>query len=159
PHALFVGLKAGTNAANHSHLDLGSFVLDADGVRWAVDLGRDNYNLPDYFGDKRWNYFRLTNHSHNTVTLGGKLQDPKASAPIVKFESTPARAWAVADMSAVYPGVAAEAKRAVTVLDRTRVMVDDELRGLAPDTAVRWAMATGAKVEFDAAKRVATLTQ
>eukprot|EP01031_Cornospumella_fuschlensis_P016469 gene16469-biopygen13891 len=31
PRALFVGFKAGANAVNHSHLDLGSFVLDADG--------------------------------------------------------------------------------------------------------------------------------
>jgi hypothetical protein len=36
-NALFVGFKAGDNQANHSHLDLGSFVLEAQGERWAVD--------------------------------------------------------------------------------------------------------------------------
>ena len=50
PQALFVGFKAGDNKANHSHLDLGSFVFDAAGVRWAMDLGADDYNLPGYFG-------------------------------------------------------------------------------------------------------------
>ena len=52
PNAIFVGFKGGDNKANHSHLDLGSFVLDALGVRWALDLGSDDYNLPGYFGKK-----------------------------------------------------------------------------------------------------------
>src|SRR5262249_44702003 len=50
PDALFVGFKAGDSKVNHSHLDLGTFVLDAMGSRWAVDLGADNYNLPGYWG-------------------------------------------------------------------------------------------------------------
>src|SRR6185295_7886257 len=48
--ALYVGFKGGDNAANHAHLDLGTFVLDALGQRWAVDLGPDDYDLPGYFG-------------------------------------------------------------------------------------------------------------
>ena len=35
PNATFIGFKGGDNKANHSHLDLGSFVMDAEGVRWA----------------------------------------------------------------------------------------------------------------------------
>jgi len=34
PKALFLAFKAGDNKANHSHLDLGSFVFDALGARW-----------------------------------------------------------------------------------------------------------------------------
>jgi hypothetical protein len=40
PNALFVGFKGGDNAANHSNLDLGTFVLDALGERWAVSCIR-----------------------------------------------------------------------------------------------------------------------
>ena len=91
--ALFVGFKAGDNATNHAHLDLGSFVLDADGVRWAESLGSDNYNLPEYFGAKRWTAApRLNNHSQNTLTPGDRLQEATAVAPIVAFGSSPARA-------------------------------------------------------------------
>ncbi|MBO5436222.1 MAG: hypothetical protein J6A23_01045, partial [Thermoguttaceae bacterium] len=57
PNAWFVGFKAGGNAVNHSHLELGAFILNHDSVRWAVDLGADNYNLPGYFGKKRWTYY------------------------------------------------------------------------------------------------------
>ena len=31
PHAIFIGFKGGDNQANHAHLDLGTFVLDAFG--------------------------------------------------------------------------------------------------------------------------------
>ena len=44
-------------------------LLDAQGVRWALDLGSDNYNMPGYFGSKRWTYYRMTNRSHNTLEM------------------------------------------------------------------------------------------
>ena len=81
PKALFVGFKAGDNKANHSHLDLGSFVFDAAGARWAMDLGADDYNLPGYFGAQRWNYYRLRAEGQNTLVINpdrGPDQDPAA---------------------------------------------------------------------------------
>ena len=55
-------------------LDLGSFVLERDGVRWAVDLGSDDSNMPGYFGAERFNYYRLRTESHNTVMLEAWMQ-------------------------------------------------------------------------------------
>ena len=52
--AAFVGFKGGDNAASHANLDLGTFVYDVDGLRWATELGPDDYNLPGYFGKQRW---------------------------------------------------------------------------------------------------------
>ena len=158
PRALFVGFKAGRNDVNHSHLDLGSFVLDADGVRWVMDLGPDDYNLPAYFGAKRWTYYRLNNRSHNTVTPGDALQDPKAVAPIVAFASSPTRAIAVADLTAAYPGSAKRILRGVALLDRARVLVQDDVTGLKPGTPLAWRLLTGASVKLDD-DRHATLTQ
>jgi len=63
PRAWFVGFKAGANTVGHAHLDVGSFVLETKGVRWAIDLGPDDYDLPGYFDDhgggRRWTYYRL----------------------------------------------------------------------------------------------------
>lgn len=146
PDALFVGFKAGRNDVNHAHLDLGSFVLDADGVRWAQDLGPDDYNLAAYFGAKRWSYFRLNNHSHNTVTPGDALQNPKAAAPIVAFGTSPERGFAVADLTSAYPDEAKKFVRGIALLDRTRVLVQDEVSGLKSGTPVSWQLATAAKV-------------
>ncbi|MBK9492384.1 MAG: heparinase II/III family protein [Haliscomenobacter sp.] len=49
PKALWLGIKGGINGSEHSHLDLGNFELEAGGVRWAKDLGSDDYNLPGYW--------------------------------------------------------------------------------------------------------------
>lgn len=82
PNTIWIGAKGGDNKANHSHLDLGTFVLDSQGVRWALDFGGDDYNLPGYFGKQRWTYYRLRTESHNTVLIDGENQDPKGEARI-----------------------------------------------------------------------------
>lgn len=155
PKAVFIGFKGGDNKANHSHLDLGSFVLDADGHRWATDLGGDDYNLPGYFGKNRWEYFRLNTQSHNTLTIDGKDQDPKARAPVVAYRSTPARAYAVADLTAAYAPAVRSARRGIALLDRRRVLVQDEVTAARP-AQIRWQMLTRAKVDLSGEKAVLT---
>ncbi|HEY4302766.1 MAG TPA: heparinase II/III family protein [Candidatus Didemnitutus sp.] len=162
PRALWTGLKAGSDSVNHGHLDLGSFMLDADGERWAVDLGPDDYNLPGYWdrataGSPRWRYFRLNNRSHNTLTPADALQLPQADAPVVAFGSTPARAFAVADLTPAYPEYARRFRRGLALLDRARVLVQDDVDGVKPGTTLTWRMLTEAKVAPDG--RRATLTQ
>jgi len=159
PRALYLGFKAGSNTVNHAHLDLGSFVFDADGVRWSHDLGPDDYNLPAYFGAKRWTYYRLNNLSHSTLTPGNLLQDPRAQAPLRRFASTPARAYAVADLTTAYPGATRQTLRGVALLDRRRVLVQDDVTGLTPGTALTWRMLTEAKIRLSDGGRTATLTQ
>lgn len=161
PRALFLGFKAGDNRTNHSHLDLGSFVLDADGVRWATDLGRDDYTMPGYFevGGRRWSYFRLNNRSHNTVTPSDQLQDPKATAPIVAFSDSGRSPFAVADLTPAYPRAAGRILRGVAMLDRARILVQDEFTALRPGTPVRWLMMTGADVAPASDGRTALLTR
>ena len=158
PRALFLGFKAGDNSTNHSHLDLGSFVLESDGVRWAVDLGPDDYDLPGYFGGLRWSYFRLNNRSHNTVTPGDALQEPKARAPIVAFSDSAAGPYAIADLTAAYPLAARRILRGVAMPDRARVLVQDEFSELAPGTPVRWVMVTGAEIRLSPDGRSAVLS-
>jgi hypothetical protein len=165
PRALFVGFKAGANAVNHSHLDLGAFVLDADGIRWATELGTDDYNLPGYFDTKkgtagpRWKYYRLNNRSHNTLTPADALQEYHATAPLIAFASTPARAHAVADLTSVYPGAAKKILRGIALLDRARVLVQDDLTGLKPHTPLVSRLLTAGKISLSADARTATLTQ
>jgi hypothetical protein len=156
PKATFVGFKGGDNAANHSHLDLGTFVLDADGVRWVLEPGPDDYNLPGYFGNKRWTYYRLKTAGQNTLSLDGRDQDPKAKAPIVAFDSKPRRAFAVADLSAGYAGQAAKVMRGVALLERKRVLVQDEITAPEPVDPL-WVVHTAAEVTLDGPR--ATLRQ
>ncbi|MBE3133971.1 MAG: heparinase II/III family protein, partial [Acidobacteria bacterium] len=144
PQALWVGFKGGDNAANHSHLDLGSFVLDALGERWAEDLGSDDYNLPGYFGNKRWTYYRLKTESHNTLLINNENQSPKAKAPIVAFAAGGAETSAVADLSQAYPA-ARSVLRGIALQGGRRILIQDEVEAAAP-VEVLWGMVTRASV-------------
>jgi hypothetical protein len=159
--ALFVGFKAGDNKANHSHLDLGSFVLDAAGVRWAMDLGADDYNLPGYFGGQRWNYYRLRAEGQNTLVInpgGSPDQDPGANTRITRFESTPTRAFAIADLTPAYAKNAHRVWRGIALLDREKVVVQDEIQADKP-IDLWWFMHTPASVRVAEDGRTATLEQ
>jgi hypothetical protein len=141
PLALWMGIKGGDNKANHSHLDLGSFVLDKDGVRFALDFGGDDYNLPEYFGARRFTYYRLRTESHNTVLIDGENQDPKAEAPMSVHNGL-----VVIDLSRAYP-------RKVTRFTRTlqpqpgewSLVMQDEIEAPQPVEAL-WGMVTDARI-------------
>lgn len=158
PDTAWLGFKAGDNQTNHSHLDLGSFVFDALGVRWAADLGGDSYKLPLYFDTylgNRWKYYRLVTRAHNTLTIDGD-QSPKAEARIIAFKSEPDRAFAVADLSRAYGWSVISARRGVALLDRKRLLIQDEVTAWKP-VEVIWGMMTAAEVKAEG--REATLTR
>lgn len=152
PEAIYVGFKGGDNQAGHAHLDLGTFVLDALGERWAAELGADDYNMPGYFGGQRWTYYRLKTEGQNTLTLNGANQNTRAAAPIINFASSPAKALAVADLTKAYESAGAtRVWRGVALRDgRSRVLVQDEL-DLTKPADVIWTMHTQATVATDGA--------
>ncbi|HXU77656.1 MAG TPA: heparinase II/III family protein, partial [Methylomirabilota bacterium] len=161
PKAVYVGFKAGDNKANHSHLDLGSFVFDALGVRWASDLGADNYNLPGYFGNQRWNYYRLRAEGQNTLVINpsaGPDQDPSASTRVVRFKSSPDAAYAIADLSPAYRKDARKVWRGLSLVKRNVLLVQDEVEADKP-ADIWWFMHTPAAVEIQKGGRSAELQQ
>ncbi len=160
-NAPFVGLKAGDNKANHSHLDLGSFVFDALGSRWALDLGSDNYNFPGYFGKDRWSYYRLRAEGHNVPVINPGTepdQDPRAVARILKFESRPQRAFALTDLSPAYASRAHQVRRGLAFLNRRSLLVQDEIQTDKP-SEIWWFMHTPASIQIQSEGRVAILQQ
>lgn len=159
--ALWVAFKAGSNAVNHSHLDLGTFVLEALGQRWFVDLGADDYNLPGYFGGQRWNYYRLRAEGHNTLLVNpgqGPDQDPRAATKIVRFEASGQGGLpsAVLDLTPAYAAHAAKVMRTISVHDRRWVTIRDEIETKEP--AEVWSLLhTPAAMDLDGEARTATL--
>ena len=145
-NAIYIGFKGGDNQTNHGHLDVGAFVLDALGERWALDLGADNYNLPGFFGSRRWQYYRLINHSHNTLVINDQIQDPQARCPVIYFDSTPHRCGAIVDMTDAYKDQAESARRGIELLERRAIHVRDEIIKVSGD--VRWGMVTGAEIKL-----------
>ena len=156
-NAAFVGFKGGDNAASHAHLDLGTFVYDANGVRWAYDLGPDDYNLPGYFGKDRWTYYRLRTEGHNTITIEGENQNVKGKARIAAFSGGPERIFAVADLSNAYDTHATRVMRGVALIGK-QLLIQDEIEAETP-VEFLWHMHTPAKIEIDADGKHAILTQ
>jgi len=151
PEALFLGVKAGYNQVNHGHLDLGNFEFDALGVRWARDLGSDDYNMAGYWdgkrGGRRWSYYRLNSASHNVIMLGGQNQDPLAKSSFSKVEINGARPTAVVNLTEAYRDFASSAARGVTVIEgRRAVLVQDDLQ-VTKRCEAAWGMTTDAEID------------
>lgn len=129
PDAAWLGIKGGTAAASHGHMDAGVFVYDAHNVRWIHDPGMENYNLPGYFGDKRWTYYRLQNRSHSTLEIGGKLQNPKAKPCPIRASTVTGDRFSVSiDLTDAYAGSAGQVIRNASFDARTgATRIEDEI--------------------------------
>ncbi len=155
-NAIYVGMKGGSPSLNHGHMDVGSFVMDADGVRWAMDFGMQNYESlesqkVDLWNMKqnsqRWEVFRYNNFAHNTLTANGQLQNVEGSAAIIHSSKTPLFINAVVDMKDLYKATLAKATRGIAIINNSYVAVRDEVETLQPAAAtIRWNMVTAAKV-------------
>ena len=154
---VFVALKGGSPGANHAHMDVGAFVVDAGGRRWAMDLGVQSYHGLESRGialfdmkqeSQRWDIFRLGSQSHNVLRVDGQQQRVDGDAPIVAHAETGARPHTVVDLSSVYAGQLRSARRGVALAADGAVWIQDEI--VAPERAieVRWAMVTPAEVEI-----------
>ncbi len=161
--ATFIGMKGGSPSVNHGHMDVGTFVMDADGLRWAEDLGMQDYHSleskkVDLWNrrqdSQRWQVFRIGPFSHNILTVDGQLQRVDGSAPIV--HSRVGRT--VFDTSSLYRGQLEKAWRGISLMSDRSVLVQDEITAPDHPVTVRWAMVTKAAVAVDG-PGVATLSQ
>lgn len=154
-NASFIGIKAGEIRVNHGHMDVGAFIIDADGKRWASDLGpeKEIYDRKDSWAtdqeSRRWIYFRANNFSHNTLTLGNKLQQVEGNNPIIAANRTPTLSFAVVDMTNAYHGGASSVKRGIAMMKDRSMLVRDEYAGMQADFNLRWNMTTQAKIQLD----------
>lgn len=139
---VYAGLHAGNNTANHGNLDTGTFLLDAGGVRWFVELGPDNYGLPGYFSGgtngQRWKYYRMRAEGQNTLVInpGNKSNEDQivnSDSPITSFVSKPRGAYTVADLSPAYANDVTSAQRGLFLThNRNVVILQDEVALKAP---------------------------
>ncbi|MFP5041235.1 heparinase II/III family protein [Parasediminibacterium sp. JCM 36343] len=154
PSAIYVGLKGGSPSASHGHMDVGSFVMDADGVRWSMDLGMQEYESLESKGVKlwdmgqdaeRWQVFRYNNLAHSTLAVNNGFQLVKGNAKFISHSSDSMFMSAALDMSSLYKGLA-KAQRGIAIIDKQYVSVRDELETGDSACTIRWAMVTSATV-------------
>jgi len=157
PDAVYLAIKGGSPSTHHAHMDVGSFVIEADGVRWAFDLGPESYHKIESLGmklwgrkqdDERWTIFRYSNFSHNTLVVNDQLQQVTGMAPIIRYSKKKSFSNAVFDMTSVYAGQLKKAIRGAGLFADGRIVIQDELEAGDAAAKVRWAMVTAAEVDI-----------
>ncbi len=157
-HSSFASMKGGRSCDHHGHMDAGSFVYDSDGIRWAVDLGSEDYNKVEETGlnlwlfdqdSDRWRVFRLSAAAHNVLLIDDQPQQVTGEAKI-KVREEKGRSWLQADLSDVYP----QAKSVVRSLELTseaeeKLVISDTVCGVKPGTKVTWQIITSAAPMID----------
>ncbi|WWD17872.1 hypothetical protein CI109_102316 [Kwoniella shandongensis] len=153
-----------TGHQTHGDLDVGDFVLDAMGQRWAGELGSGQYLSDGYFSSEaqdsqRWLYYRKRTEGQNTILINGENQNVGAS-PTGNFGSSgtaqgPAPSFNVdtgdtayfwTDMSSAYNSTV---KRGIRFLNgRKQVLLQDDVTS-AP--SLEWRMHTNATVTLNQA--------
>jgi hypothetical protein len=163
-NATYLAFKAGSPSVNHGHMDIGSFVFESNGIRWASDFGMQDYESLESKGirlfgrtqdSERWKVFRYNNFVHNTLTVNRKHQRVNGYAKIDRYSDNPAFSYAVSDLTAVYDGQVAGVKRGVALVEGKYAMIQDEITAKDTATTVRWTMLTQADVTLS--KNSATL--
>ncbi len=157
PKAIYLGYKLGSPQVSHAHMDIGSFMVVANGVRWATDFGMQNYESLESKGIKlfdraqdgpRWKIFRYNNMAHNTLTFDNQLQNVKGYADLKETFQNGKIMFAVSDLTDLYKDQVKTVTRGVAIVNKEYVTVRDEIKTLPKKTTIRWNMLTGTKVQI-----------
>ena len=174
---IYLGIKGGdcnswkTMVTSHSHMDAGSFVFEADGVRWSDDVMRPSYGPwfkalreagshsgATYQSGLRWNTFNVNNLAHSCIvaycndgSVEGKNHpsdyDVDGSASVTAIDED-GRQGAIIDMTAPMKGQVKSATRTIVVLKDGTLEVTDVIEALQEmDCPVEWRMLTKADAE------------
>lgn len=132
---------------------IGSFVLDTDGVRWAMDFGMESYHNIESRGmslwgrhqsSDRWTIFRINHLSHNIPLIDEQPQLVRGFGEIDRFSESPEFSFAQVDLTPVYENQVSSIRRGMGMLPGGLVLIRDEITGIEPGSEVRWAMLTRA---------------
>lgn len=155
--AVYVGMKMGSPSVNHGHMDVGSFLLEADGVLWGMDMGGEEYNRLETRGvelwnsrqnSQRWDVYRYNNFAHNTLSFNHKYQDVKGKAQIDGYSDQENNMYVISDLTPVYKDQVKSAKRAVSLVDKEYVVVEDVIEATKRFTMMTWTMVTPASAKI-----------
>ncbi len=163
---LFGGIHGGSNTTNHCNIDSGVFILDSLNTRWFIDLGSDNYNLPNYWstgaGGKRWKYYTQRAEGHNCFVINPNEKEDQvidSVCHITELVSKPRGAYGKVDLTPAYATDVTKATRGMMfTANRKAAIVQDEITMKAP-SEFWWFAHTKAEIEVAADGRSAILTQ
>ncbi len=166
--ATYAAIKGGYNYINHGDLDIGTFVFDSQGERWAEELGPGAYDAPGYFMGLpfggRWKNYSKRAEGQNTLVINpsdtAEDQYALADAEVISFEETEDGAVTLIDMSNAY-----KMNKAKTVTrefslynNRTSLRITDSIE-CKKESEIYWFMHTKADIEISKDGKSAILTK
>jgi len=149
-------------------MDIGSFIMDANGQRWAMYMGGTNYtpilaagiNLWDYSqGSSRWTAIPQYNNTiNNTLTVNNKLQNVNGFASFSSSSANTAFMNVIENAGPVYNADLSKWLRGIAIINQNYVVVRDEVSAIKQGTTVSWSLLTAANVQI-VNNNMAVLTQ
>ncbi|MDR0843744.1 MAG: heparinase II/III-family protein, partial [Tannerella sp.] len=150
-NSIYLIAKTGDPDMAHQQLDVGTFIIETNGVRWSDDTGADSYSLPGFWDYKpdgqRWKYFRNTNFSHNTLSIDNKIQYSAGTGELAAYDEQATQPFVTMDISGVYQGQATSAFRTFCLTGDTRMVITDSVTLNKASQQVCWSMITAADVQ------------
>lgn len=157
---IYLGVKSGRPDNFHGHMDIGSFYLEADGVRWSTDLGSDHYGdiakakvsmFKMTQDSPRWNVLtKYNNFAHSTTYPEGVYQKVDGQCYFEEWSDEQGDMFAQTDITPVYEGHLNSLVRRVSLRGK-RVNVEDKVVNGDKEQRMVWnmtTMATEAKVNY-----------
>ena len=163
-NATFAGIKGGYNYTNHGDLDIGTFVFDSMGERWAEELGPGAYDAPNYFlglpAGGRWKNYCKRAEGQNTLVINPDMtledQYALARAQVLAFnDGSSCRV----DMTDAYRmNGATEVTRDFELdAEHNRLIIEDNIKCIFK-SEIYWFMHTKADIEISEDGKTAILT-
>ena len=152
----YLGVKGGSPKNSHAHMDGGSFIYEWGGVRWAVELGNQDYHSLESKGigiwkkgqnSQRWQVYRLNNYSHNTLTINDKLHQYEGMVTMTKVHNKKKYKGADFDLSSLFVDTES-VTRCILIDNNDKVTCIDRIESKNTTCSIRWNMTTFAKAEI-----------
>ncbi len=155
PDGIYLGVVGGkTERYNNNHFDKGSFIFDALGERWFIDMGRN--------GNDTFPYLKRT-ETHNSISIDPSEdydgQGNESPVYATRFETKPSGAILVYDLSPVYEKSTSEYKRGFKLAENRKTLeVRDEIK-LIGKSLIHYNLITRAEVTLEPGGDHMTLKQ
>jgi len=151
----YLGIKGGSAADGHAHMDQGTFVYDIDRLRWAMDFGLQSYITLESKGvdlwnmeqnSQRWDVFRYNNLNHNTLTINNQRHNVQGRAVITETFENGKELGATVDLTPVLnlKNELRSATRKAVIVDESYLKIEDRIEAGSKAVDLRWNMVTPA---------------
>lgn len=152
----FMAAHGGANNCAHHQYDMGNFYFEANGIMWADDLGRENYEVTG-------STYPMRTEGHNLWVVNpdeGPGQTFASYTVLKTVESKPKGVIFTSDLTPGYYGQVESANRAYMLSqDRKIFTVQDEIVPYEGNNEFYWFWHTMADIEVDEENQMVWLTQ